>query len=170
MTGKIAIVVSAVFLSACAGVNPYVIGDLMTLPDQSLSAKPPPGQQRILFFNSTNRLLSLATHKLVITLNDQVSPPIPANSFLQFFLEPGSYDILLTRWDGVHFSEPYALVVADEPVYAQWHIKHIVPILGIKKQVIEQVDSLPAEFEKNFISALDAKTNVKLDACQKCRH
>lgn len=82
-------------------------GPRIPIPEQSITSEVPEGRIRVVFFNNSNRFLYFESGPIRIQLNGQQVPSIWLDHFVQVFIEPGEYDLLLEHFDIITWKSRY---------------------------------------------------------------
>ncbi|MCP4904975.1 MAG: hypothetical protein GY910_08330 [bacterium] len=115
------------------------------IPDQSLSIPAPEGMTRILFINVNYRSEGRGSGPVRIQLGGKQIPSVWPERYIQAFVEPGEYDLVLeqTGWFSWSLSHPIS-VKGDEIL-----VSVRAPTFGLYP-VLEILDELPSDFDSAF--------------------
>ena len=69
------------------------------IPGQQLEEPVPPGLVRVVFFNTSNKIVYPTSGSVRIQLNGQTVPTVHFDNYTQIFVEPGEYELEF-RLDG----------------------------------------------------------------------
>jgi hypothetical protein len=73
----------------------------MALPPQDITAAIPEGKARVVFLNTSNKLLYFESGPIKINLNGQQVPSIWLDHYVQVFVDPGTHPLHLEHYDAV---------------------------------------------------------------------
>lgn len=122
-------------------------GPRIPLTDQSLSAEIPPSHARVVFFNTSNKIVYPTSGSVRIQLDGQTVPTVHFDRYVQIFVEPGEYDLLLEHFDAFgYFTSRHRITIsAPESFFAVYS----QPV----STAYEQVPALPENFETDWSPA-----------------
>jgi hypothetical protein len=141
-TKVIGAAIACLSVLSITGCTPTLTGARIEAPSQSLEFARPAGKTRIVFFNDTNLLLWPASNKIVMALNDEVSPPLFSGEYLQVFVDAGGYVFRLRHWDVFTFTDEHQLTISGEQMY----IKVFNKFTSTEFEIVEP----PADFLDDF--------------------
>jgi hypothetical protein len=115
------------------------------LPSQSIDARPATGQVKVVLFNDSNRFLYGldGSGKINVILAGKNVASLQIGAYVQIFVDPGEYDLLLAHRDMATFENRYRLRVQGDAVFVKIYSQPI-------STDFEIVDALPAEFRPAF--------------------
>ena len=137
---------AAVILLACRTPD----GPRLPLPAQDVSASIPDGLARVVFFNTSNHALYWESGHIRIQLNGNQVPTVWLDEYVQVYVEPGEYQLLLEHLDVFMFTDMYTLKVDDPEVFLEVYN-------GITSTNYKRVGDLPSDFHSRFKPGRDPK-------------
>jgi hypothetical protein len=118
-------------------------GPRYPIPAQNLSAQVPNGLTRVVFINTSNRFLYFESGPVRIQLDGNQLPSIWLDHYVQAFVEPGEYDLLLEHYDVIHWKGRHRIQIEGTEMFIS------VYNLPISTEY-EILDSLPEDFFTRF--------------------
>lgn len=117
------------------------------LPSQQFSEQPPAGHARVIFFNTSNRLLygPDGTDRINVFVNGKPIGSIRIGNYLQVFLPIGSHRLTLRHRDIHDFQDDYRILIDGKLLLVEVYCRPF-------STRYEIVDSLPANFSERFES------------------
>jgi hypothetical protein len=114
------------------------------LPLQQLTAPVTPNTTRVIFFNTSNKVLYADTSwRIGIKLDGKGVANLHFNQYVQIDLEPGNHVLELSHVDVFTFRDKYDFVVGDETMYVAVYNS----LVSTKYKVLPEK---PVNFESNF--------------------
>jgi hypothetical protein len=115
------------------------------LPRQSIDARPATGQVKVVFFNDSNRFLYGldGSGKINVILAGKNVASLQICAYVQLFVDPGQYDLLLAHRDMATFESRHRLRVQGDAVFVKVYSQPI-------STDFEIVDALAADFSSRF--------------------
>ena len=132
-----------VFILIMQGCTSIPAGSQIQLPQQDFSAPAPAEHSKVVLYNTTNKIVWPASHRIIASFNSELTPEVPSGSYVILYLPPAIYEFTLSHWDLFNFSDTYELEVTLDDTY-------IRIFNGIVSTKYEIVDDLPDDFETNF--------------------
>jgi hypothetical protein len=103
---------------------------------------------RVVLFNDTIEALNYATGTMRIQLNGQSVPSLYLNHYVQLFLKPGEYELMLEHWDLFQFTDRFAIAIVEPAAYLRlW----TTPF----GNNFEALHELPNDFDSEFTGGRD---------------
>jgi hypothetical protein len=122
-------------------------GPRFPIPGQQLDEPVPPGLVRVVFFNTSNKIVYPTSGSVRIQLNGQTVPTVHFDNYTQVFVEPGEYDLLLEHFDTVaYFKKRYHVEISPPEAFFAVYSKPI-------STGYDQVPVLPADFRARWSPA-----------------
>ncbi|GEM_PF-1946183 len=115
------------------------------LPSQSIDARPATGQVKVLFFNDSNRFLYGldGSGKINVTLAERNVASLQIGTYVQLFMDPGQYNLVLAHRDMATFESKHRLRVQGDAVFVKVYSQPMSTDFDI-------VNALPTEFTRDF--------------------
>lgn len=119
------------------------------LPSQSINAPSEPGRVRLLLFNDSNRFLYGldGSGKINVKLAGKNVASLEIGTFVQLFVDPGQYDLLLAHRDMVTFESSHRLAVQGDAMFVKVYSQPVSTDLEI-------LNTMPVDFADQFRPAL----------------
>jgi len=118
-------------------------GPHFPLPAQDVSTSIPDGFVRLVFFNTSNHALYWESGHIRIQLDGNQIPTIWLDEYVQVYVEPGEYQLLLEHLDVFMFKDRYTLVLEDPEVFLEVYN-------GVTSTKYRRVEELPPDFHSRF--------------------
>ena len=133
------IFVLSLLLCSCATVQQETL-----LPSQQLTAPITPNKTRVIFFNTSNKVLySDTSWRIGIKIDGKGVANLHFNQYVQIELDPGNHVLELSHVDVFTFKDKYDFVVGAETMYVAVYNSPI----STKYKVLPEK---PENFESNF--------------------
>lgn len=120
-------------------------GPRLPIPEQDVAIEVPPGLTRVVFINTDYGGSTFGSGPIRIQLDGKQIPSVWPERFIQTFLAPGEYDLLLEHSFGFFWKRRGEIVVEDEPLL----IAVFKPAFGFGPDY-DFIDELPSDFESAF--------------------
>ena len=138
------LIAGILFFLILQGCSTVPSGTQILLPQQNFSAQAPEGHTKVILYNTTNKVMWPASHRIIAGFNSELTPEIPSGNYVILYLLPGSYEFTLTHWDVFNFSDTYEFEIPHGELYVRI-------FNGSTSTKFEVVDKLPEEFESEFL-------------------
>src|SRR4029453_6496921 len=135
----VSLVATVALIASCKTPN----GPRLPIPAQDLAAQAPEGLTRVVFINTSNRALYFDSGPIRIQLDGHQLPSIWLDHYVQAFVEPGEYELLLEHYDLIHWKGRHTINVEGREMFIS------VYNLPVSTEY-EILDALPDEFFTRF--------------------
>lgn len=121
-------------------------GPHFPIADQSLAIPIPEGLTRVVFLNTNYPSEAGGSGPIRIQLDGRQIPSIWPERYVQAFIEPGEYDLLIEQSSGFFWKKRDHITIAGEEL-----------LIGVYKPsfsmypAYEILDKLPSDFEEEFL-------------------
>lgn len=120
-------------------------GPHLAIPEQDLSVPAPPGRTRVVFLNTNFVSEAYGAGPIRIQLDGRQLPSVWPERYVQVFVEPGEYELLIEQSYGFFWrSRDRIQIEGDQVLVALYRTT-----LGLFPHS-EIVDALPRDFEEAF--------------------
>ena len=115
------------------------------IPEQSLSVSVPDGFTRVIFLNTNYRNEGTGAGPIRIQLGGQQIPSVWPERYVQAFVKPGEYEVLIEQVGFVYWKDRLSLTVEGDELLVSVYRSG----LGFSPN-LEVLDKLPSDFESAF--------------------